>query len=115
MIRSYAIFPPLVGRQRAARQSALSAAVFPLFRLWTNLLESMLYFRDEVKVVDQVSPVKSGPPRQSPAPERSERSWGERNCHVLSRRILESWAERTDLKAFAIRRLIQHPSRAHRR
>ncbi len=33
---------------------ALSAAVFPLFRLWTNSFESILYFRDEVKAVDQV-------------------------------------------------------------
>src|SRR6266545_603647 len=47
------------GRQRAVRKLTLSAAVFPLFRLWTKLLESMRYFRDEVKAVDQVSTAKS--------------------------------------------------------
>src|SRR5437868_491413 len=59
IIRSYDIFPPFVGTQQAARKLALSAAVFPSFRLWTNSLDSMLYFRDEVKAIDQVSTAKS--------------------------------------------------------
>src|SRR5262249_22131476 len=58
IIRSYDIFPPLVGTQQAAQKLALAAAVFPSFRLWTNSLDSMPYFRDEVKAVHQVSTAK---------------------------------------------------------
>ncbi|MGE0681134.1 MAG: hypothetical protein AB7P69_09595 [Candidatus Binatia bacterium] len=41
------------------RKLALSAAVFPLFWLWTNLLDFMPCFRDEVQTVDPVSTAQS--------------------------------------------------------